>query len=196
MTTTATRPTMLQRFFPLAVLVAAMWLVEIADQVALDGGLDRHGILPRTISGIDGVLWAPVLHGGFGHLASNTVPLLVLGALVAMRGVRQWVMVTLFITVVGGLGTWVFARDAVHLGASLLIFGYISYLLVAGFRERSFVGIAVGVLVAVLYGGTLVSGILPTQSGVSWEGHLFGALAGAIAGLAATNRPARDTSPG
>lgn len=182
----------MQRFVPLAVLLGVMWVTEIVDQLAFEGGLDRHGILPRTLSGLDGVLWAPALHAGFGHLMSNTLPLIVLGALVATKGVKRWVVVTLFITVVGGLGTWLFARDAVHVGASLLVFGYITYLLVVGFRERSASGIAIGLLVLVLYGGTLLAGIVPAQGPVSWEGHFFGALAGAIAGVASTPKQSGD----
>lgn len=188
MTTETVRSPTLQRLVPLASLLGLMWLVEIADQLVFDDGLDVHGILPRTIDGLDGVLWAPFLHGGLGHLVSNTIPLLVLGALVALAGVRRWLVVTVFISLVGGALTWVFARGAIHIGASLIVFGYISYLLVFGFRERSLRGIAIGLLVLVLYGGTLLAGVLPVQSAVSWEGHLFGVVAGALAAVAATPR--------
>lgn len=187
-TGTARTPT-LQRFVPLGLFIGVMWMVEIADQVAFDDGLDRHGILPRSLDGLDGVLWAPFLHGGLGHLVSNTLPVLVLGALVALHGVRRWLVVTLFITLVGGGLTWLFARTAIHIGASLLVFGYITYLVVIGLRERSASGIAIGLLVLLLYGGTLLAGVLPVSSAVSWEGHFFGAIAGGLAAIAATARP-------
>jgi membrane associated rhomboid family serine protease len=124
------------------------------------------------------------LHGGFGHLVANTVPFLVLGAFVGFAGVRRWVMVTAFIVVLGGFATWLFARPAVHVGASGLIFGYVGFLLVAGFVEKSARGIAVAVAVGVLFGGMVLRGIAPVSSYVSWESHLFGLGAGVLAAFA------------
>jgi membrane associated rhomboid family serine protease len=176
-------------------MVAVMWLVELVDSVFLDDAWERQGILPRTISGLDGIVWAPFLHGSFGHLASNTVPFLILGGIiVATRDVRTWVLVTLIVAAAGGLAVWVLARGKVHLGASILVFGYIGYLLVAGFVERSLMGVVIGVVVFLLYGGTLVFGILPVRTGVSWEGHLFGAAAGVLAAFAVSRR--RSLAPG
>jgi hypothetical protein len=113
----------------MVVLTAGLWLIEVVDVLIFDSGLDEQGIVPRTWSGLDGVLWAPFLHGGFGHLLANTLPLLVLGGFVALGGMRRWVAVTAFVVITGGLATWLVARPAIHIGASGLIFGYAGFLL-------------------------------------------------------------------
>jgi membrane associated rhomboid family serine protease len=173
------------RAVQLVIIVAAlMWLVEAVDLALLDGRLDQQGIVPRTWSGIDGVLWAPLLHGGFGHLAANTVPFVILGTFVAMEGPRRWVAVTATVVVMGGLATWLLARSAVHVGASGLVFGYAGFLLVAGFVEKSIKGIAVSLVVVLLFGGMVLRGITPVSSYVSWESHLFGLAAGVMAAFA------------
>lgn len=166
------------------IVIVTMWLIEVIDGLALDGRLDQHGIIPRTFSGLDGILWAPFLHGGFGHLVANTVPLFVLGAFVALDGPRRWLVVTAFVMVVGGLATWLFARSAVHIGASGLVFGYAGFLFIAGFVERSIKGIAIAVIVGVLFGGMVLRGITPVSAYVSWESHLFGFVAGVLAAFA------------
>jgi len=154
-----------------------MWLIEILDTYALDDGLQGHGIEPRQLDGLEGVLFAPVLHGGWTHLISNSVPFLVLGALVMTYGLRRWIAATAFITVAAGLATWLLARSGNHIGASILVFGYFGFLLGMAWFERSVKSIGIAVLVAVIYGG-LIWGVIPTDSGVSWEGHLFGTIAG------------------
>ncbi|MCP3995329.1 MAG: rhomboid family intramembrane serine protease [bacterium] len=165
-------------------LTAALWLIEVVDTLAFDNGLDQHGIVPRTWGGLDGVLWAPLLHGGFGHLLANTVPFLILGGFLAIGGLRRWISVTLFIVFVGGVATWLLARPAVHVGASGLIFGYAGFLLVAGFVEKSLKGIALAIAVGALFGGMVLRGITPVSSWVSWESHLFGLGAGVLAAFA------------
>ena len=168
----------------MVVVAAGLWLIEVLDVLIFDNGLDRQGIVPRTWSGLDGVLWAPFLHGGFGHLLANTLPLLVLGGFVALDGMRRWISVTAFVIVVGGLATWLFARPAVHIGVSGVIFGYAGFLLVAGFVERSVRGIGVALLVGFLFGGMVLRGITPVSSFVSWESHLLGLAAGILAAFA------------
>ena len=118
-------------------VVAVMWIVEIVDVVILDDALERQGIQPRRLRGLDGVLFAPFLHDGLGHLIANTIPLAVLTALVLIRGVPHWLRVSVIVIVAGGLATWVLARSANHIGASGLVFGYLGFLLAAGFFERS-----------------------------------------------------------
>ncbi len=179
----------------LAIMVTVMWAVEVVDVVVPGLDLDVHGIRPRALSGLDGIVWAPFLHGGFGHLASNTVPLLVLGGLVLLRGRQRWLSVTAAVALGGGTLTWLAARgELVHIGASILVFGYAGYLLTAGFVERSPGGIVIAVIVVVIFGGTLLSGILPFAiPGVSWEGHLFGLAAGAATGFA--TGPSRTLEP-
>lgn len=165
----------------MVVVVALMWVVESADRLLLDGRLDQHGIVPRSWGGLDGILWAPMLHGGFGHLLANTIPFLVLGWFIALDGSRRWLTVTVFVMVVGGAATWLLARPAVHIGASGLVFGYAGFLLVAGFVEKSIKGIAVSIIVGVLFGGMVLRGITPVSSWVSWESHIFGLAAGVLA---------------
>src|SRR5918992_3156042 len=161
--------------------IALLWLLEIIDLVLLRGGLDRLGIRPRDADQWWGILAAPLLHGGLAHLIANTVPLLVLGWLVLLRGLGTFVSVSMLAIVLGGLGVWLFADPrTIHIGASGLIFGLLGYLLLRAYFERSLSSILIALVVAVLYGGALF-GVLPGQRGVSWEGHLFGFLSGVAA---------------
>lgn len=174
----------LQAIQLVVVVVALMWLIEVLDALALNGRLDQQGIAPRSFGGLDGILWAPFLHGGFGHLLANTLPLGVLGGFVALEGPRRLLAVTAFVVILGGLATWLLARPAVHIGASGLVFGYAGFLLVAGFVEKSIKGIAVAIIVGVFFGGMVLQGITPVSSYVSWESHLFGLAAGVLAAFA------------
>ena len=166
---------------PLIFIVAIMWFVELIDWLFFSGALDRLGIVPRQLAGLQGVILAPWLHGSFGHLLANTLPFLVLGFLVMLRHRRQFAAVSLVIILISGLGTWLIApAHTIHIGASGLIFGYFAFLLVTAWYERGFSAIALVVLVIALYGG-IVWGILPQANGVSWQGHLFGLIGGALA---------------
>ena len=160
--------------------VALLWVSEVVD--ATQGGrLDRYGIEPRTQEGLWGILAAPLLHGGFDHLEGNSVPLLVLGFLVAMVSFSRWLAVMGWAWLASGVGVWLVAPpNTLTIGASGLVFGLLTYLLVAGFLERKPIRILIGVGVFLLYGGVLL-GVLPGQQGVSWQGHLFGALGGVLA---------------
>jgi membrane associated rhomboid family serine protease len=176
--------------------VAVIWLVEIVDLLFFRGALDEAGIRPRTEGGLWGIVFAPFLHGGPRHLVANTVPLLILGWLVALRGLRDWVWVTVVCVLIGGLGVWLFGRaNSVHLGASGLIFGYLGYLLLRGFWERSVLAIGIAVVAGLLYGSALW-GVLPGRRGISWEGHLFGLAGGAGAASVHRRRPAFGGTPG
>jgi len=163
-----------------AAMAALMWVLEIVDTV-LGGRLDALGIEPRELDSLPGIAFAPFLHGGFGHLISNTVPLLVLGALVALSGLVRVLKVTALVALVGGLGIWLIAPSStIHLGASILVFGYAAYLIARGLFDRRLGYLAVGVVVVFVYGGGLLIGLLP-RPGISWQGHLFGALGGLLA---------------
>jgi membrane associated rhomboid family serine protease len=167
-------------------LLALMWVVELLDWL---GGrwleLDRFGIRPRQLDWLPGILLAPFLHGGWGHLAANSLPFFILGLLVIGRGEKTFWAVSAGIVLLGGLGVWLLGRaGTVHLGASALIFGYFGYLLTVGVVERSLVAVARAVVVAALY-GSILWGLLPTRAGVSWEGHLCGLLAGSASALRA-----------
>ena len=176
-----------------AVLVAGMWVAEVVDAL-LGGRLDRLGIEPRQVDGLTGVVLAPFLHADFGHLMANTVPFLVLGALVALSGLARVLAVAAIVTLVGGLGTWLVAPSAtIHLGASGVVFGFATYLVARGLFDRRAISLAVGLLVALLYGTTLLLGLLP-QAGVSWQGHLFGAMGGLVAARVLVTRRRRPAT--
>ncbi len=170
-------------------VAAALIALELVDAFLLGDRLERHhGLIPRELSGLDGIASAPLLHDDLTHVAANLLPLVVLGGLVLLRGIDRFLQVTAIVVVAGGLATWLVARSGNHVGASGLVFGYLGYLLAAAFFERSLRSILVAVLVGLVYGG-LLWGILPTNPGVSFEGHLFGLLAGiAAARLTAPRR--------
>ena len=176
---TIQRPARFGGLMFVAAFVAVMWVVEIVDLVA--GDLDSAGIRPREVDGLVGVALAPVLHGGFGHLLSNTVPFLVLGAAIALSGLARIAAVTVIVALVGGIGTWLTAPSAtVHIGASGLVFGFAAYLIARGVYSRRVLHLAAGLIVIVVYGSTLLFGLVPTP-GVSWHGHAFGAVGGVVA---------------
>jgi membrane associated rhomboid family serine protease len=171
--------------------VAIIWILEIVDIFFLGGRLNSYGILPRNLIGLRGILFAPFLHGGFGHLIANTVPFLTLGWLIMLRETSDFFVVTALTMLVSGLGVWLFgAPNTVHIGASGLIFGYLGFLLLRGFFERSVISILLSLIVGFLYGG-VIWGVLPTQPGVSWEGHLFGFIGGVLAARLLSRRPNR-----
>ena len=162
-----------------AAMVAVMWVSETVDLVV--GRLDALGIEPRSVDGLSGVVLAPFLHAGFGHLISNTVPFLVMGALIALSGLRRVLAVTVIVALVSGLGTWLIApASSLHIGASGVVFGYAAYLVARGVFDRRLVYLATGLVVALVYGSSLLLGLLPRE-GISWQGHLFGALGGLLA---------------
>jgi membrane associated rhomboid family serine protease len=158
---------------------AVLYVSEALDQFT-PLSLDGDGILPRRVDGLDGILWAPLLHGGWGHLLANTVPFIVFGFLAMAGGIGQFVAVTATIWLLGGLGVWLTGNEGTHIGASGLIFGWLVFLLTRGFFARSLRQIGLAVVLFAIWGGVLF-GVLPGQSGISWQSHLFGALAGLLA---------------
>jgi membrane associated rhomboid family serine protease len=176
------RPRLSQAYepvMPVIVMLAIMWAAEIVD-VPLGGRLDRFGIRPRRIDGLDGVVLSPFLHDGLGHLIANTLPFVILGAAIAFGNTKRFLQVTLIVAVVAGLGTWLTGPDnTIHIGASGLVFGYVTYLVSRGIFARKLSYILGGILVVMFYGGVLW-GLLP-RPGVSWQGHLFGAIGGIAA---------------
>jgi membrane associated rhomboid family serine protease len=159
------------------VFVGVIWLVFGAECV-LPFPLESYGIIPRTTRGLIGIPAAPFLHANLTHLVNNTIPLTVLLILLAGSRARSAAIVACII-VAGGALLWLFGRPANHIGASGLIFGLIAYLIVSGVRERRFVPLMISLIVGFVYGGALVSGVMPSWgSPVSWDGHLFGAIAG------------------
>jgi membrane associated rhomboid family serine protease len=170
----------LQATVTMVAFTALLWVIEFYDQ-ATGERLDADGIVPRTESGLEGILWAPLLHGGFAHLIANTLPFLIFGFLVLANGFGRFVLVTALIWAISGLGVWLVApAGTVTIGMSGVIFGWLTYLLVRGFFARSGTQILLAVVLFLFWGGILL-GVLPGQPQVSWQGHLFGALAGVFA---------------
>ncbi|HEY0633600.1 MAG TPA: rhomboid family intramembrane serine protease, partial [Thermoleophilaceae bacterium] len=154
-------------------MAALMWLVEIVDQVT-SANLDQYGIKPHEADGLVGIVTAPFLHAGFGHLEGNTVPFLLLGGAIALSGLRRVALATAIIALVGGLGVWLIAPSGTdHIGASGIVFGYAAYLIARGLFSRSLLHLVVGVVVIGVYGTTLLFGVAP-RDGISWQGHVFG----------------------
>jgi membrane associated rhomboid family serine protease len=175
-------------------MVALMWLSELFD-AALGGDLDQYGIVPRTDEGAAGIAAAPFLHVGFGHLISNTVPFLTMGALIALGGLARVLLVTVIVAAVSGAGTWLIASgSSVHLGASGVVFGYATYLITRGLLERKLSHLAVAIAIAVTCGAALLGGLLP-QDGISWQAHLFGAAGGVVAARVLARRLPAERAP-
>ncbi len=175
------------RFGALAVFVAAIWAIQALNWATGYSLNAVFGLIPRNASGLDGIIAMPVLHGSFAHLMSNTPPLLISGALLMATASRALFAVNSVIIVLGGSLVWIFGSSAIHIGSSGLVFGWLGFLVVRGFVDRSLVTLGVSLLVGFLY-GSLLWGVLPGQPGVSWEAHAFGALAGAIAAIAIRSR--------
>ncbi len=176
----------------LGALLAIMWGVELVN--ALDSyRLDRDGIVPRNLSHLDGIGFAPFLHASFSHLLANTIPFVILGFAIALAGAGRLLLVTLVVALVSGAGTWLTAPGGtVTVGASGVVFGYATYLISRGLFDRQIVEIAVGVIVLLFFGGALIYDLIP-HTGISWEAHLFGGIGGVLA-AAALSRPARGQS--
>lgn len=163
-------------------MALVMWFVEILDSLPkID--LDQYGIRPRDIGGLEGIATSPFLHGGWDHLVGNTIPFLILGATIALSGLVRVVWVTVIVMVVGGFFTWLVSpTNSVIIGASGVVFGYAAYLVARWLYTRQLLHLLTGVVVAVVWGATLMSGLVPTP-GVSWQAHLFGALGGLAAAV-------------
>lgn len=186
----------MNRVLPVFILVAVMWLLEIVD-LALPGDLDRFGIESRDTDGLPGVLAAPFLHADFAHLMANTVPMLILGGLVAWRYFERFWLITATIVVGSGLGVWLIGpANAITIGASGVVFGYLTFLISAGVFTRHWVDVLVGLGVLFVYGG-LLFGALPfgVAAGVSLQAHLMGAAFGVLAAFWFARRPAPAQLP-
>ncbi|MEM6311641.1 MAG: rhomboid family intramembrane serine protease [Pseudomonadota bacterium] len=174
--------TVLKRFVALALFIGALWLIQVINSAinyALNGAF---GLIPRNLSGLDGVLGMPFLHVSYEHLIANTAPLLLMGGLLAATATRALVSVNAIIVILGGVLVWLLGSNAIHVGASGLAFGWFGFLVARGLVDRSPSTLACSAAIAVIY-GSMIWGVLPGQDGISWEAHLFGCLAGAAAAL-------------
>ena len=169
-----------------ASFVALIWFIQLLNW-GLDLELVRFGVRPRQLAGLPGILFAPLLHGSFAHLIANSLPLLVLGTGMLHLYPNSAVRVVPAVYVGPGIAVWLFGRGSIHIGASGLIYGLVSYIFVAGMLRRDKRAIAAALLVSFMY-GALVWGLLPIESGVSWETHLAAALIGVILAFALRHR--------
>jgi membrane associated rhomboid family serine protease len=170
-------------------MVAVMWVVEIINTID-SNRLDSDGIWPRNVSHLWGIITAPFLHASFQHLFANTVPLVFLGLIIALRGAARLALLSAIVILLGGLGTWLISpshsaagQPVVTVGASGLVFGYATYLLARGFFDRSALELLTGLVVGLVWGGALIGSLVPHDR-VSWQGHLCGAVAGIVAAYA------------
>lgn len=168
------------------VLLAAMWIVRLADTM-LPGTFNTWGLRSWDLGSAPGILFGPLLHSGWPHLIANTVPFLLLGCLVALDGTARFWSVTVIVALVGGAGTWAInAPGTLTIGASVLVFGYFSYTVLRVFepgRPHRVAHALIALGVIGLYGATMVAGIISAGPGISWQAHLFGAIGGAVAAL-------------
>ena len=171
-------------FVAMCAVVPALAFIEFIDQRA-GGQVDAvAGIRPREVSGLDGLLLAPLVHDGWEHLFLNSAPLVLLGTFVLAAGTRRFLLATVFIAIFSGLGVWLFTPPQyLVIGASGVIFGWLGLLLMRGIVERSWWHIAVGLLIGLLYGYQLLAGVLPGDERVSWQAHLFGFIGGLVAAI-------------
>jgi len=182
----ASAHTIRQEFRGIVIFIAFIWAVHLAGILIhslelSQTGMRDIGLTPRTLKGLTGIITMPFLHVSWGHLVSNTIPLVVMLTLLAGSRARSPEIVT-GIMLVAGILLWTFGRPATHVGASGLVFGLMSFLVVSGLLEKRLGPILVSILVGFMYGGTFFAGIMPFQHdpGISWDGHLWGGVAGAL----------------
>jgi membrane associated rhomboid family serine protease len=175
---------------------AVLYLIELVNSGFLHDSLNNDGIRPRSLGGLPGIIWAPLLHANWAHLAGNTVPILVFGFLAMALGIGPWITITAVIWLVSGIGVWLLSPGGyITIGASGLAFGWLAFLLVRGLFNRS-IGQILVALVLLFYWGSVLWGLLPGRPEISWQGHLFGALAGILCAWLvsrANRRPAART---
>ena len=182
------RPLWIRSAVVMAAIIALLYVVEAID-TAMNNRLDADGIVSRDADGLAGIVFSPFLHDGFAHLTSNAVPGAVLGFLLLLA--RRFVIATAVVWIVSGVGVWLFGPTGfTTIGASGIIFGWLAFLLVRGLFNRSPLQILLGVLLFLVYGSVLW-GVLPGQTGVSWQAHMFGAIGGVLAASLLAGRDRR-----
>ena len=158
---------------------AILWGIHLLS-LLFNENLSKLGLLPRNLPGLLGIFTSPLIHADFSHLISNTIPLIVLGWIIFNFYPKVSYILFIFIYLVTGILVWIFARQVYHIGASGVVYGFVSFLFFSGIFRRDNKSIALALVIVFLYGG-LVWGMVPGWEGISWESHLFGAIAGLIA---------------
>ncbi len=156
-----------------------IWIVHLLS-LLLNEDLSKLGLLPRNLIGLLGIFTSPLIHADFSHLISNTIPLIILGWIIFSFYPKVAYILFLFIYFFTGLLVWIFARQVFHIGASGIVYGFVSFLFFSGIFRRDNTSIALALVITFLYGG-LVWGMIPGWKGISWESHLFGAITGLAA---------------
>ena len=164
-----------------ALFILLLWIILLVEKF-FHLNLDYYGLYPRKISGLIGIVTAPLLHAGYMHLFSNSLPLFILGTGILYFYRNAAYKVFLIVYIVPGIFVWFFARPAYHLGASGMIYGFVTFVFFSGIIRRDTRSIALALIVTFLYGG-MVIGIIPQNNGISWEYHLFGSLVGIICAI-------------
>lgn len=173
---------MQKRITNILIFILFLWLIKVIDTL-LPTDLGQFGIIPRTIRGLIGIIVAPLIHGNYYHLISNTVPLFVLLLSLFTFYKKQAVLVVLGSVILGGLLVWFFGRSASHIGISGLIYSLAAFLITAGIVKKDIKSLLISLVVVIFY-GSLVWGVFPGRFGISWEGHLFGAVSGILIAFA------------
>jgi membrane associated rhomboid family serine protease len=185
------RSTVVTRAAVLGGATGAMWFVRFLDLFGGGTSAAGHGIVPRTAYGLEGIPTAPLIHANFDHLVANTVPFVILGAIILFRGVGELLFVTLMALLGSGLGTWLFGTPGTeHVGASGIVFGFFGYLLFRAFFDRRLSSIAIMLAVAAAYGASMMYSLVPAE-GVSWTAHFFGFASGVAAARFGVRRQGR-----
>lgn len=187
-TSAPARSSKIARFASPVLLLALMWVIQILDAI-LPGSFTGFGLRSWDFGSLQGLVLGPLLHSGWPHLIGNSLPFLVLGCLVAVEGARRFWLVTVIVALIGGAGTWLLnTPGTLTVGASVLVFGYFAYIVVRVFSPRPIAHriayALIAVIIIMLYGGSMLAGIVGAGAGVSWQAHAFGAAGGAVAALA------------
>ncbi len=187
---TTTAPARTDMIQSILLTIGVIWAIFLLDRFL---PLELFGLVPRTLRGVSGIFAMPFLHADLTHIISNSLPLVFL--LVLVSGSRaNSIQVIIGISLFGGVLLWLFGRSANHIGASLLVFGLVSFLIFFGLFEKRFKSIVLSIIIVFLYGTTLLTGILPNQPGVSWDGHLAGAVAGGVMAWGMTKNRSKSSA--
>lgn len=173
------QPTLRKAAFPVVACVLLLWLIEALDR-SLHLPLEKLGVYPRTAAGLAGVLFAPLIHGSWGHLLSNSFALLILGTALRYGYPRAAGPVLVLVYLLSGLGVWCLGRESYHFGASGLTHGMMFFLFTSGILRRDRLSIALALIAFFLY-GSMIWSIFPQEPGISFESHFFGAASGVLA---------------